>query len=63
MRTLEEWQRKAAQGTSGDMVWDILNDWEEDRLRWQRTARKPQRGQGMCADDMPPPRKDFPEGF
>lgn len=30
IRTLKEWREFCAErGTSGDMVYDILNDWEE----------------------------------
>ena len=28
--TLKEWMILASKGTSGDMVWDILADWEKD---------------------------------
>jgi hypothetical protein len=33
--TLEQWRERAAQGTSGEMVHDILRDWqiERDRLK------------------------------
>jgi hypothetical protein len=29
--TLEEWYKQAERGTSGDMVYDILRDWKNDR--------------------------------
>jgi hypothetical protein len=34
--TLEEWKERAERGTSGDMVYAILQDWEKEiaELAW-----------------------------
>ena len=39
MPTIEEWRRAAEKGTSGDMVYGILCDWQREReefLEWQK---------------------------
>ena len=33
MKTLEEWKTLARLGTSGDMVENILQDWEADQVQ------------------------------
>jgi hypothetical protein len=36
INSLEEWKAQATKGTSGDMVWDILRDWERSRASQPR---------------------------
>jgi hypothetical protein len=35
--TVEEWDERAKEGTSGDMVHNILGDWHHDRERRYNT--------------------------
>jgi len=42
MASLAEWREQARRGTSGDMVWPILEDWEKSEKQWitHRVPRK-----------------------
>lgn len=31
LRTLQQWYDRCDKGTSGDMVYDILRDWKEEK--------------------------------
>ena len=38
--TLNEWYKQAERRTSGDMVYDILSDWEQSIIKYQTLLRQ-----------------------
>ncbi len=41
LRTMDQWYEHAIErGTSGDMVFDILKDWKEERVAKERLIRE-----------------------
>ena len=44
--TLEEWYDRAEKGTSGDMVYNILCDWDKDKRDYYGLTKSEPKGSG-----------------